>query len=81
MSMGFIQRPQPSRQKRIDPADRLPGEKDLGSEIEDLFKDPQAWMQKPHEMLGGRTPEQCIANNDEQAIWDLIRNIKFVGST
>lgn len=32
-------------------------------------------------MLGGRSPQQCVDAGDEQAVWDLLRNIKYIGQT
>lgn len=67
--------------QRIDPADRLNGEQNLADEASQIFARPDEWMHQEHPMLGGRTPQQCIDAGDEQPVWDLLRNIKYVGQT
>lgn len=66
---------------RIDPAGRLPGERGLEDEASEIFADPDEWMQRKHPMLGGRSPQECVDGGDEQAVWDLLRNIKYTGQT
>ena len=66
---------------RVDPAERLPGEGSLADEAGQIFDNPDEWMRREHPMLGARSPEQCIADGDEQLIWDLLRNIKYIGLT
>jgi hypothetical protein len=70
-----------ARLPRIDPAKRLPGEGSLEDEVGKIFADPDAWMKREHPMLGERSPQQCINAGDEQAVWDLLRNIKYTGQT
>lgn len=67
--------------QRIDPAGRLPGEGSLADEAGQVFADPDDWMRRAHPMLGGRSPQECIDAGDQQAVWDLLRNIKYIGQT
>jgi hypothetical protein len=66
---------------RLDPAERLPAERDLIDEARQIFADADEWMNQEHPLLGGRTPRQCVAEGDEQLVWDLLRNIRYVGQT
>jgi hypothetical protein len=66
---------------RIDPTQRLPDESSLPDEVAKIFADPDEWMRQKHPMLAGRSPAECIAAGDEQAVWDLLRNIKYIGQT
>ena len=70
-----------ARLQRIDPAERLPGERSLADELGQIFADPGEWMRQQHPMLAGRSPQECIDAGDEQLVWDLLRNIKYVGQT
>lgn len=67
--------------RRVDPTERLPGESSLPDEARQIFADPDQWMHREHPMLGGRSPQQCVDAGDEQAVWDLLRNIKYIGQT
>jgi hypothetical protein len=67
--------------RRLDPTERLPGERSLADEVRKVFADPDAWLRQQHPLLGGRTPRDCIDAGDEQLVWDLLRNIKHVGQT
>jgi hypothetical protein len=66
---------------RVDPAGRLPGEGSLADEASQIFADPDEWMRREHPMLGGRSPQDFIDAGDEQPVWDLLRNIKYIGQT
>jgi len=66
---------------RVDPTGRLAGEGSLPEEAKQIFADPDEWMRREHPMLGGRTPQECIDTGDEQSVWDLLRNIKYIGQT
>jgi hypothetical protein len=68
-------------QNRIDPASRLPGEGDIETEARKMFAAPDEWMGRPHPLLGGQSPEECIAFGDEQAVRDLLRGIIYTGQT
>ena len=70
-----------ARLQRADPAERLPGEGSLADEASQIFADPDEWLRREHPMLGGRSPQECIDAGDEQAVWDLLRNIKYIGQT
>lgn len=67
--------------RRLDPADRLPAERDLLGEARQIFADPGDWMRQENPLLGGQTPRDCIDEGHEQLVWDLVRNIKYVGQT
>lgn len=67
--------------RRVDPTRRLPGEGSLADEAGQIFADPDEWMRREHPMLGGRTPQQCVDAGEQQAVWDLLRNIKYIGQT
>jgi uncharacterized protein (DUF2384 family) len=66
---------------RVDPATRFPSEAGLVDEASTIFADPDDWMHRQHPMLAGRSPQECVDAGDEQAVWDLLRNIKYVGQT
>jgi hypothetical protein len=66
---------------RVDPAERLPGEGSLADEAGQIFDNPDEWMRREHPMLGARSPQQCIDDGDEQLVWGLLRNIKYIGFT
>jgi uncharacterized protein (DUF2384 family) len=67
--------------RRVDPAGRFPEEAGLLEEATTIFASPEEWMRDRHPMLGGRSPQECIDAGDEQMVWDLLRNIKYVGQT
>lgn len=67
--------------QRVDPAGRLPGEGSLAEEASQIFADPDEWMHREHPMLGGRPPQECVDAGDGQQVWDLLRNIKYIGQT
>jgi Protein of unknown function (DUF2384) len=66
---------------RVDPAGRLPGEGSVSDAAGEIFADPNGWMSQEHPMLAGRSPQECIDAGDEQAVWDLLRTIRYVGQT
>lgn len=70
-----------AQRPRIDPTRQLSGEGSLSDEAGQIFADPDEWMHREHPMLGGRTPQQCVDAGQEQAVWDLLRTIKYVGQT
>lgn len=67
--------------RRLDPTDRLLGEQHLQDEVQQIFAEPGEWMHQEHPLLGGRTPSECVDAGDEQLVWDLVRNIKYVAQT
>jgi hypothetical protein len=67
--------------QRVDPAQRLPGETSLWDEASKVFADPDEWMRQKHPLLAGRSPQECIDANDGQAVWDLLRDIEYIGQT
>jgi hypothetical protein len=48
--------------------------------IEDL-PDGVEWLQTPHRLLGGRTPEQAIRDGHLKAVEVLLYSIQYVGAT
>ena len=66
---------------RTDPPQPLDEEESLAEEIKKVFADPDVWLQQKHPMLGGRSPQESINDGDGQLVWDLLRNIKYIGST
>ena len=67
--------------QRIDPGGRLPGEGSIRDAAGEIFADPSGWMHQKHPMLAGRSPQECIDAGEEQAVWDLLRSIKYIGQT
>jgi hypothetical protein len=67
--------------KRVDPAERLPGEGGIRDLAGEIFADPGGWMSQRHPLLAGRSPQECIDAGDDQAVWDLLRSIKYLGQT
>jgi hypothetical protein len=58
--------------------DLLPDElPDLREEVKRLVADPELWLDTPHELLGGRTSNEVIAQGDRQRVRDLLRAIKY----
>ena len=58
--------------------DLLPDElPDLREEVKRLVADPELWLDTPHELLGGRTPNEVITQGDPQHVRDLLRAIKY----
>lgn len=71
----FFWRSQDTSMKRQD---LLPDETpDLHEEVKRLVADPDLWLDTPHELLGGRTPNEVIARGDPQRVRDLLRAIKY----
>ncbi len=66
---------------RINPADRFPNEASLEREVAKIFENPNEWMNQDHPLLGGRSPQACVNANDDQPVWDLVRQIQYVGQT
>lgn len=58
--------------------DLLPDEMpDLREEVKRLVADPDLWLDTPHELLGGQTPNEVIMQGDPQRVRDLLRAIKY----
>jgi uncharacterized protein (DUF2384 family) len=58
--------------------DLLPDETpDLREEVKRLVADPDLWLDTPHDLLGGRTPNEVITQGDPQQVRDLLRAIKY----
>ena len=58
--------------------DLLPDEKaDLRQEVQDMFADPDYWLDMPNDQLGGRKPRDLIGTEDERHVRNLIRAIKY----
>jgi hypothetical protein len=67
--------------RRLEPTDRLASEHDLLEEARQIFAEPRQWIRQKNPLLGGLTPQECIDAGDEQLVWDLMCNIKYVGQT
>jgi uncharacterized protein (DUF2384 family) len=65
----------------LDPKQRLEHEGSLIDEVKTIFSNAEGWLNQPHPMLGGRKPQECVDDGEEQLVWDLLRGIKFVGQT
>jgi hypothetical protein len=63
-----------------NPADLLPGEGTIEQEASEIFEDPERWLSTEHALLGGKRPRDCIGAPDEQAVRDLLRTIRQVGT-
>jgi hypothetical protein len=81
VSVEKVQMATAAQLPRVDPTGRLPGESSLSDEVGEIFVDPNAWMHQKHPMLAGRSPQESVDAGDEQAVWDLLHNIKYVGLT
>jgi Protein of unknown function (DUF2384) len=58
--------------------DLLPDEMpDVREEMKRVVADPDLWLDTPHELLGGRTLNEVIAQGDAQRVRDLLRTIKY----
>ena len=49
---------------------------DLRKDIEDIFADPEAWLNTPLIELGGRKPIDLIGTPDEEQVRNLTEAIK-----
>lgn len=54
---------------------------DLRDEIIAELPDGAAWMETPHRLLSGRTPEQAIRDGHLEAVQTLLYCINYVGMT
>ena len=54
--------------------DELP---DIREEVKRLVAEPDLWLDAPHQHLGGKTPNELIAQGDEQPVRDLLGGIKY----
>ncbi|ETX08112.1 MbcA/ParS/Xre antitoxin family protein [Candidatus Entotheonella palauensis] len=50
---------------------------DILEEVKDLVADPNLWLNAPHELLGGKTPKEVMAQGGTQRVRDLLRAIKY----
>jgi len=49
---------------------------DLLKDIEDIFADPQAWLNMPNLRLAGQKPIDLIGTPDEELVRNIIVSIK-----
>jgi hypothetical protein len=49
----------------------------LRQEVQDLFADPDYWLNMPNDQLGGRKPQDLIGTKEEHQIRILLRAIKY----
>jgi hypothetical protein len=76
MTMSFMSSGDPSSLASLR---KLPGEGSVLESAAEIFSAPEAWLNLKNPLLGGRSPEECIAAGDEQSVWDLLRSIKGLG--
>ena len=50
---------------------------ELMKDIEDIFADPEAWLNTPLIELGGRKPIDLIGTPEEQLVRNMIGAIKY----
>ena len=50
--------------------------RDLRAEAGTLFADPDAWLETPNSVFGGRTPAKVIKDGEEQKVRDFLRALK-----
>jgi hypothetical protein len=53
---------------------------ELREEIINELPDGEEWLETPHLMLSGRTPEQAISDGDLDAVQNLLYSILYVGA-
>jgi len=49
---------------------------DLRSLIGEVVANPETWMDTPHDLLGGKRPNELIATPYERLLRELVRSIK-----
>ena len=52
---------------------------ELRREILTLLPNGSDWLQTPHELLGGQTPEEKIVAGDLPAVQNLVDSILYIG--
>lgn len=62
----------------IGPLPDHPGE-ELRREIIRVLPAGTDWLQTPHELLGGQTPDEKIVAGDLQAVKNLVDSIFYIG--
>ncbi len=64
-------------QRNLPPASRDPDETiDIFELVRDVVDDPDVWLERPHEMLGAKSPRELIGTNREQFVRNLLRGLK-----
>jgi hypothetical protein len=53
---------------------------ELREEIINELPDGAEWLETPHLMLSGRTPEQAIKDGDLDTVQNLLDSILYVGA-
>ena len=51
----------------------------LRQEICEKLPNGSEWLNTPHELLGGQTPEQRLIAGDYEAVRNLFESILFIG--
>lgn len=51
----------------------------LRLEISNLLPEAKEWLNTPHDLLGGDTPEQRIAAGDLESVRHLLYSIVYIG--
>jgi uncharacterized protein (DUF2384 family) len=54
----------------------LDQEPDIRDEINDIFEEPERWLETPNERLGGQKPRELIGTKNEWQLRQLTRMIK-----
>jgi hypothetical protein len=49
---------------------------DLLDDLRQLVENPEAWLERENDQLGGQAPNTLIATGQEQQVRDLIEAIK-----
>jgi hypothetical protein len=50
---------------------------DLKTLIAEVVADPEVWMDTPHDLLGGKKPNELVGTANEQQLRELARAIKI----
>jgi hypothetical protein len=56
-------------------------EQALREKILNELPEGEEWLQTPHRLLGGRTPEQAIRDGHLEAVEVLVYSIQYVGAS
>lgn len=51
-------------------------EPNIRDEINDIFEEPERWLETPNERLGGQKPQELIGTKNEWQLRQLTRMIK-----
>lgn len=55
-----------------------PDEKvDIPTLIAEVVKDPETWLDRPNDLLGGKRPRELLGTDSEERVRELVRSIKI----